>query len=188
MNESAERRLRYGLQLLTADAVPPPTAEAVMRAGRVSRRRRRIAAVVVAGVVVLGGAAIAVVNRADPVPPVVGASPAVSASVSASPSPVVHDSGGDGFERRPGEATIGTPYRFDLRVHCGIRYATFAGRQWEADPVQPQYHARHDYRSTLDYVPGTMTLVGADELQFDSDIENLHVTFRPQHGKLAICD
>ncbi|GAA2329754.1 hypothetical protein [Dactylosporangium salmoneum] len=189
MNESAEQRLRRGLHALVVDPVPAPPAAAAVRAGRALRRRRRVT-VTLAGVAVLAVAAVPVLNRLAS-PAGGGGQPAAAGShtPSTDPSrlPVVHDSGGDGIERGPKQAEIGTPYPFDLFVHCGIQYAEFSGALWQADPVQPNYRPKTIYRG-LNYVQGTMTLVAPGEARFDGPAEGLHVTFRPQTGQREGCD
>ncbi|MGI5242021.1 hypothetical protein [Dactylosporangium sp. CA-139066] len=163
-------------------------AAAVVGAGR-RRRRRRGVIVLLAGLAVLAVAAIALLNRPASSAGAGGPAAATGSRTPAtdpSPLPVVHDSGGDGIERGPKQATIGTPYAFDLFVHCGIRYADFAGSVWQADPVQENYHPKSVYRG-LNYVLGTMTLTGPGEARFDAPAEGLQVTFRPLTGERELC-
>ena len=69
----------------------------------------------------------------------------------------------------PAQAEIGVTYAFDLYTHCGIRTASFAGRDWTAlrpaaDPQRlPDSAGITVYTG---YVAGTMMLVRADLLRF----------------------
>ena len=152
------------------------------------------ATVALAGVAVLAVAVIAVLDRQAPRagaegPPAAAVSRTPSTDPATDPSrfPAVHDSGGDGVERGPKHAVIGTPYPFDLMIHCGIRYADFSGAWWQADPVQLSYRPKkQDWRS-LQYARGIMTLVGPNEARFDVPDEGLHVTFRPLTTELELC-
>jgi hypothetical protein len=175
-----ERKLKRGPDALVSDPAWAPPAALAVQAGRAVRRRR--VGVTLAGVAVLAVVAIPVLHRSGP-PAAVGEQPTATGQTydpATDPArfPVVHESGGDGVQRGPRQATIGTPYPFDLYIHCGLRNADFAGRWWQADPVDLNYQPRMHYRDAA-YVPGTMTLVAADEARFDASAEGLRVTYRP---------
>ncbi|MEV4508012.1 hypothetical protein AB0K00_03520 [Dactylosporangium sp. NPDC049525] len=188
MDESAEGDLGRGPHALVVDPASAPPGRSL---------RRRWITVTLAGVAVLAVASIPLLDRPSPhrPPAAVGEQPSESGSrtptydPATDPTrfPVVHESGGDGIQRGPSQAKIGTPYPFDLHVHCGIRYADFTGTWWIADPVQPNYHPTSNYRG-LNYVLGTMTLVAPDEARFDGPAEDLHITLRPLTTQLEPCD
>lgn len=192
MNESAERQLRRGLRILVADPVPAPPAAAAVRAGRALRRRRRIA-VTLAGLAAAAVVAVAVAPLPHrPARPVTVGAPGTPSTAASSPAPsrlpLVNEHGGDIVYSGPGHPAIGTPYPFDLHIHCGIRYANFGGAWWQAEHMQPNYRPSKQDSRSMTYLLGTMTLVGPDELRFDAQDEPLHLTFRPLTGKLEGCD
>jgi hypothetical protein len=92
---------------------------------------------------------------------------------------------GVNLELGPARPAFGVTYRFDLFIHCGIRYAKFGGRWWHADPEQPE--PRTTYGGGL-YVAGTMALVAPDEARFTSKEPDVTATFRPLTGDPEPCD
>ncbi|WP_433727337.1 hypothetical protein ACQP2Y_12115 [Actinoplanes sp. CA-051413] len=190
MNEQEENALRRGLHAMVAD--PPRVAPATDAIASAHARRRRDRAGL-AGLAVLVVAAIAVpsvlMTRDAGTPP----APTAAGPSAPSPSTVEEktvDSGppappGTELATGPADPAVGSSYRYDLFVHCGIRYAKFGGRWWQAEPRQPE--PRTTYGGGL-YVPGTMALVAADEARFTSDTPTVDATFRPLAGEPEPCD
>jgi hypothetical protein len=96
----------------------------------------------------------------------------------------------------PGEAAAGTPYPFDLYVHCGGQYTRFADRVWKADNPPGNLLPRPGADGTTKvtgYVPGTMTLVSADRADFVVDAGSVvhppagPVVFRAVDEPLPLC-
>lgn len=95
----------------------------------------------------------------------------------------------------PAKAAVGTPYPFDLYVHCGGAYTTFAGRAWQTDtpPGNPLPKPEADGRTKITgYLPGTMELVDDDQARFV--IDDTYVTpsapvvlFRPAKASPPPC-
>ncbi|MFE9565642.1 hypothetical protein ACFYM0_31550 [Streptomyces sp. NPDC006487] len=172
MNGYPEEELRRALRAL-ADRPPVPLAAptpqaAVRAAARIRGRRRAAAAGLVAAAAVL--AVLAPQWSSDdgsrmPAPPAATAGPpselpaATEPAVQADPEP-------------------GVPYAHDLYVHCGIRYAKFAGRWWHAEPEVPE-EALDPALRVNPYTAGTMVLVSAVEARFVRSAPDLVVTFRP---------
>jgi hypothetical protein len=184
-----EDELRRGLRALVAD--PPgvrPAAELVA-AAQARRRRDRVG---MAALAVLVVAAVAVPGvlmiRADGTPQTRFAA-APSAPSRSAPAGTVTGGPpappGTNLATGPDSPAVGNSYRYDLFVHCGIRYAQFGGRWWRADPMQPE--PMTTYGGGL-YVPGTMALVTADEARFTSDTPKVTATFRPLAGDPEPCD
>ncbi|MGK5683684.1 hypothetical protein [Actinoplanes sp. URMC 104] len=157
-----EDDLRRGLRALTDD--PPPMTglhEPVVRRARAARIRTTVASCA-AGVAVVAAAAL------------------VWPASEASPPPVA----GTG-DARPG-VVAGTPYPHRLYVHCGIRYARFDDRWWQAAPPReaPSAPAGEDGN----YLTGTMTLTDAGHASFRGGEPALTVEFTPYPGEPAPCD
>jgi hypothetical protein len=68
------------------------------------------------------------------------------------------------------EAVAGESYPFLLYIHCGLQYASFGGRQWEAvEPVPnptPEQLAAQRW-SAVNELAGTMTLVNSNLARFE---------------------
>jgi hypothetical protein len=62
-------------------------------------------------------------------------------------------------------ARVGIPYRFELATHCGVDYARFHHRWWEAAPRLPEDHTQWGSNFTW----GTMTLLDDKTATFKSD-------------------
>ncbi|GIF23120.1 hypothetical protein Ate02nite_58500 [Paractinoplanes tereljensis] len=129
--------------------------EPVIRRARTARIRT-IAALSIAATALVATAAFAW--------PTPGAGPApIPAAPSASPSALA--------------------YAHQLYVHCGIRYANFEGRWWQAVhlgevPMPGQI---------TNYLVGTMTLVDADHATFRSEHPALSADFIPFVGEPPPC-
>jgi hypothetical protein len=86
-------------------------------------------------------------------------------------------------------------YPFDLYTHCGIQYAQFGGRRWEASPSRPEPPARAGTDGVTRYTrytAGTMTLVGTDIARFVVDLRRAQsdepvVTFFPTAQEPPAC-
>jgi hypothetical protein len=172
---SEEDDIRRGLRTL-ADNPPPvgPLAAAAVRQARAARSRRRAALVATALVVVAGSATMAAAWRGGGQPSTL-ATPSTSAAVTVAP-PATTD---------PATPTVGTAYPYQLFVHCGVRYALFGGRWWEAMPQQSPPPAPPGRDSN--YVTGTMTLIRADRAHFRSTERPLEVDFRPAAAEPPLC-
>jgi hypothetical protein len=188
MNDQ-ENELRRELRAMVAD--PPritPAAELVAAAQQ--RRRRDRAGMAALAVLVVAALAVPGVltmrDAGTPQTPVAaepsapGPSAPTGAATGGPPAPP-----GTELATGPDNPAVGTSYRYDLFVHCGVRYAKFGGRWWRADPEQPE--PRTTYGGGL-YVPGTMALVAADEARFTSDTPKVSATFRPLAGDPEPCD
>jgi hypothetical protein len=75
----------------------------------------------------------------------------------------------------PTYAAIGRAYRYNLPVRCGIDYAFFAGRWWQADKPLPAPGDTDGYP----YAYGTMTLVSPGQAKFTWPGVPAVVTFHP---------
>lgn len=67
---------------------------------------------------------------------------------------------------------IGVAYPFRLATHCGITFALFGGRTWQAvgTPAVPVSKPNPDGTiSYTGYTPGSMTLLSTDQLRFTVD-------------------
>lgn len=189
MNDREELDLRRELRAMVAD--PPrlaPTTD-LIAAARARRGRNRAGAVVVALLVAAAVAVPSVLASRDDGPPAV---PVVAEPAAPSPTrtgDAVTDNPpappGTDLATGPEDPAVGTAFRYDLFVHCGIRYAKVGGRWWHADPEQPA--PRTTYGGGL-YLPGSMVLVSADEARFTSSVPGTTATFRPLAGDPEPCD
>jgi hypothetical protein len=82
-------------------------------------------------------------------------------------------------------ARLHVAYPFDLYTHCGVRDATFAGRDWVVVPpvtpaskTQPPVTGSHGTIIVLNTTHGTMTRLGANVAVFRT-AEGLVARFRP---------
>jgi len=66
----------------------------------------------------------------------------------------------------PVSPSPGVSYPYDLMTHCGVRYAYFDGRWWEADSPAQDDPAKGSNPYT-GYVVGTMTLTSQTTARFD---------------------
>lgn len=71
-------------------------------------------------------------------------------------------------------ARTGVAYRFELSTHCGVNYARFDRRWWEATPMLPEDREKWGFNSAW----GTMTLLDSDKAIFNSD-KGAAVSFVP---------
>jgi hypothetical protein len=62
-------------------------------------------------------------------------------------------------------ARVGVEYRFELSTHCGVTYARFDRRWWEAAPPLPEDHDAWGRNVAW----GTMTLLDDKMATFESD-------------------
>jgi len=70
-------------------------------------------------------------------------------------------------------------------THCGVRYAYFDGRWWEADSPSQDDPAEGSNPYT-GYVAGTMTLVSATAARFDR-AHSFTALFHPLSGQPQPC-
>jgi hypothetical protein len=82
----------------------------------------------------------------------------------------------------PTAAVSGSAYPYYLYIHCGIRFAYFSGRWWEADSPQPTPSAAG--ANTEEY--GTMTLIDANHARFQGNGLPT-VDFHPYAGRPPAC-
>jgi len=81
-------------------------------------------------------------------------------------------------------ARSGTPYRFELSTHCGVNYARFSHRWWEATPPAPEDREKWGFNFSW----GTMTLVDDERATFTSDKGNNMVNFVPVPRDMLLGD
>lgn len=87
----------------------------------------------------------------------------------------------------PAEPQVGVAHPFDLYTHCGIEFARFGGRLWQAASPRPEPAARPletGVTAYTGYTAGTMTLVGTGVARFVIDvryavIDETAITFFP---------
>ncbi|WP_280669098.1 MULTISPECIES: hypothetical protein [unclassified Kitasatospora] len=77
---------------------------------------------------------------------------------------------------------IASAYPYYLNIHCGIRFADFSGRWWEADTPAPAPTAAGAYTEAY----GTMTLIAANHARFQGDGVPT-VDFHPYTGTPPAC-
>lgn len=95
----------------------------------------------------------------------------------------------------PATAAVGTPYPFDLYVHCGGEFTRFAGNTWQTStpPGNLQPRPEPDGRTRVTgYLAGTMELVSADLARFVVDMRYVTaprpvILFRPVTGSPPPC-
>lgn len=76
-------------------------------------------------------------------------------------------------------------YPYDLMTHCGVRYAYFDGRWWEADSPSQDDPAKGSNPYT-GYVVGAMTLMSQMMARFDLP-SGFTATFHPLNGQPQPC-
>ena len=86
---------------------------------------------------------------------------------------------------------IGTSYPYRLYTHCGVEFASFAGRWWRAEPPQaepmppPVTTGVGHYDGTT---VGTMTWVANDRIRFVSNDGRLAADFLPYDREPPSCE
>jgi hypothetical protein len=85
----------------------------------------------------------------------------------------------------PASPSVGVAYPYDLMTHCGVRYAYFGGRWWEADSPSQVDPAKGSNPYT-GYVPGTLTLTSQATARFDQP-HRITATFHPLDGQPQPC-
>jgi hypothetical protein len=85
----------------------------------------------------------------------------------------------------PASPSAGVSYPYDLMTHCGVRYAYFAGRWWEADSPSQDDPAKASNPYT-GYVVGTMTLTSETSARFDLP-RRFSAAFHPIDGQPQPC-
>jgi hypothetical protein len=93
-------------------------------------------------------------------------------------------------ESGPPHPEIGVAYPFDLYVHCGGRYATFGGSEWETSQPPGDLGAAPAGDGTVTYtgyLAGWMTRADAQTAYFTSSRLPGPVTFHPAHGSPPRC-
>lgn len=76
-------------------------------------------------------------------------------------------------------AEIGKEYPFRLGIHCGLWYARFDGRDWEAHPSPELEGPNAPPGWEFDSMMGTMVLVEHDRARFTNDANGESVYFSP---------
>ena len=92
----------------------------------------------------------------------------------------------------PAQADVGAVHPFDLLAHCGVTYTTFAGRTWKVEQPVADPPGEPLARGSVNYLPGAMRLVTADELRFTVDagsqvVPGAVITFRPTTETPPLC-
>lgn len=118
-------------------------------------------------------------------------------SVVTSPVPVAEVARVDPARPRsgPAEPQLGVAYPFDLYTHCGVEFARFGGRWWQASPARPEPRPRAAGDGTTaytGYTAGTMSLVGTEAARFVIDLRYAEadepvVTFFPTSEEPPPC-
>lgn len=85
----------------------------------------------------------------------------------------------------PASPSAGVSYPYDLMTHCGVRYAYFDGRWWEADSPSQEDPAKGS-NPYSGYIAGTMTLTSQTTARFDLP-HTLTATFHPLGGQPQPC-
>ncbi len=89
-----------------------------------------------------------------------------------------------GSEAAPAE--IGVRYVHELYTHCGVRYATFDGRRWLADPILGDVNPPPGWGNPFD--TGAMELVSKDRALFLSHSgERAFFVPAPEDYQFEIC-
>ncbi|WP_338671986.1 hypothetical protein V1460_03170 [Streptomyces sp. SCSIO 30461] len=206
MIEQDEYEIRQGLrELAEADGTggAAPVAAVVARARRVRHRRRSLAAgaatmLVAAGVVVGTGWKPVGTDNGAPI-----AGPSIAASVRGPsgdelasrvtpgwgdrpPQPPSADGGP--LDTGPRKAEDGVRYRYDLSRACGLEYAVFGGRVWQAEQASSalSWDADADrMRGFIRWETGINDRAEPDLAIFEADMPNADTTeiiFRPAPG------
>jgi hypothetical protein len=145
----------------------------------------RLIVMIVTGALILSGCA-----RAEQGTPTAGSAVVASGPVVASSIDPAHPRQG------PATATVGKPYPFDLYIHCGGEFTTFAGRTWRTEDPPGNLLPRPDSAGTTrvtGYVAGTMTLMAPDLAHFEVDAAGVvrapegPVVFRPTDEQPPLC-
>jgi hypothetical protein len=168
---------------------PNTTDEGLIRHGiRRVRRMRLVTAVCAATLVAAGGTVVGLQLAQGGATTHTPFAPAASGSV-ASPPPA-RSVDPEHFQLGPSHPEVGVRYPFDLTVHCGIRYAEFAGRSWKtAQDVKvpsPTPNPNTGVTTVTPVLPGYMTLVGADTARFEM-AGLVPVTFHAMDRKAPLC-
>jgi hypothetical protein len=113
-------------------------------------------------------------------------------STSSSPGLVADNQSPTSARTGPARAEVGVAYPFDLLAHCGVNYAVFAGRTWKVEQPVADPPGEPLARGSVNYLPGSMRLVAADELRFTVDggsrvIPGVVVVFRPTAEERPLC-
>lgn len=77
------------------------------------------------------------------------------------------------WQSGPASPVLRKTYPYDLLVHCGVRYAVFGGKSWEATQVVPVPQATPDpvtgITDGMVALPGYMTLESATAARYDNN-------------------
>jgi hypothetical protein len=115
----------------------------------------------------------------------------IIATITSVVSFVARSRAGSGPEGGVSAEPTGTPYPYDLYVHCGVQYTQFRGRWWHATPekiappILPDEHGMYVYTG---FVSGTMTLVATDLARFVSSDGRMTADFQPMSTRPPPCD
>lgn len=176
--QADEAYLRIGLQqIATREAVVGvPLGDVLLRAHR-ARRHRRLLRTAVGGIatvalLAIGGSLLSLHWAGNPV---VNTRPQAASTASSSTTartplaPRTFDR--EHWQSGPVRPVVGEPYPFDLPVHCGLRYANFAGLSWETDPSTPVPDPVPDPKTGVTQgqvaLAGYMTQIDRSTIRFD---------------------
>lgn len=168
-----------------------PAVDAVLVRGRRARRTRQAGAVCAVALIVTSGSLAGLrLTGGDPHPPPTLSSPAPAPSTAPAPLPT-RTFDFDHLQLGPRHPVVGARYPFDLTVHCGIRYAEFAGRSWRTDQTVPVPYPTPDPEThlTTEYgmMAGYLTVLTPTAIRFDAP-RIPPVTFHAMPGQAPLCD
>ncbi|MFE2427814.1 hypothetical protein ACFXJ5_13810 [Streptomyces sp. NPDC059373] len=189
-DEDLMRQRMHDLAEAQADGGPFTVAPLLAR-GRRARRVRRVTTVCAsAALVVVAGSVLGLsVTDGGGTDRTSVAAPTTSPTASQSPLPA-RTLAPDHLQLGPAHPSIGTSYRFDLPVHCGIRYAEFGGRSWQTDQdvkvPTPTPDPTTGITTATPMLPGYMTLVTATTARFEMP-GLIPVTFHVLDHDVPLC-
>lgn len=155
-------------------AAPAASVGTVLDAARRQRSSRRTGLAVTASVVAVLAVVIVTYGLVRPhaVIPADGfVSTSSSARASAGASLPARTFDRNHWQSGPAAAVLGQAYPFDLLVHCGLRYTTFGGKNWETTMVVAVPQATADpvtgITEGMVVLPGYMTLQDPSTARFE---------------------
>lgn len=155
-------------------AAPAAPVGTIMDAARRQRSSRRTGLTVTASVVAVLVVVIVSYGLVRPhaMNPADGAASTSSSDrTSAGASPPARTFDRNHWQSGPAAPVLGQAYPFDLLVHCGLRYATFGGKNWETTKVVAVPQATPDpvtgITEGMVVLPGYMTLQDPSTARFE---------------------
>lgn len=180
-----EGKLRSELSDSTDEtAAPAASVGPVMDATRQQRSSRRTGLTVTASVIAVLAVVIVSFGLLRPhavIPADGAASASSSARASADANLPARTFDRNHWQSGPAAPVLGQAYPFDLLVHCGLRYATFGGKNWETTTVVAVPKATPDpvtgITEGMVVLPGYMTLQDPNTANFEGPRFASPVTF-----------